>query len=51
LHAHLLALVNQQQQTKGLILQTCPLVDATLLQAVRRRSAIKPAVMVRLAIQ
>lgn len=35
----LLALVNRQLQTKGLILKTCTLVDATLLQAARRAPA------------
>ena len=39
LHEHLLALVNRQLQTKGLILKTCTLVDATLLQAARRAPA------------
>ena len=36
LHETLLALVNQQLEGKGLILKTCTLVDATLLQAARR---------------
>jgi IS5 family transposase len=36
LHENLLGLVNRQLQTKGLILKTCTLVDATLLQAARR---------------
>jgi IS5 family transposase len=36
LHEQLLGLVNRQLQTKGLILKTCTLVDATLLQAARR---------------
>jgi transposase len=39
LHENLLALVNRQLQTKGLILKTCTLVDATLLQAARRAPA------------
>lgn len=36
LHEQLLGLVNGQLQEKGLILKTCTLVDATLLQAARR---------------
>ena len=36
LHEQLLALVNRQLQAQGLILKTCTLVDATLLQAARR---------------
>jgi IS5 family transposase len=36
LHERLLALVNRQLERKGLILKTCTLVDATLLQAARR---------------
>ena len=36
LHEQLLARVNGQLQAKGLILKTCTLVDATLLQAARR---------------
>lgn len=39
LHEKLLALVNRQLQGKGLILKTCTLVDATLLQAARRAPA------------
>ena len=39
LHENLLALVNRQLQTQGLILKTCTLVDATLLQAARRAPA------------
>ena len=39
LHENLLALVNRQLQAKGLILKTCTLVDATLLQAARRATA------------
>ena len=39
LHEQLLARVNRQLQTKGLILKTCTLVDATLLQAARRAPA------------
>src|SRR5580698_880440 len=39
LHENLLGLVNRQLQTKGLILKTCTLVDATLLQAARRAPA------------
>jgi transposase, IS5 family len=39
LHENLLALVNRQLQTKCLILKTCTLVDATLLQAARRAPA------------
>jgi IS5 family transposase len=39
LHENLLGLVNRQLQAKGLILKTCTLVDATLLQAARRASA------------
>jgi IS5 family transposase len=39
LHENLLAVVNRQLQTKGLILKTCTLVDATLLQAARRAPA------------
>jgi len=39
LHENLLALVNRQLQAKGLILKTCTLVDATLLQAARRAPA------------
>jgi transposase, IS5 family len=35
----LLALVNRQLEAKGLILKTCTLVDATLLQAARRAPA------------
>lgn len=38
-HEHLLALVNRQLQAQGLILKTCTLVDATLLQAARRAPA------------
>jgi IS5 family transposase len=38
-HENLLALVNRQLQTKGLILKTCTLVDATLLQAARHAPA------------
>ncbi len=36
LHEKLLQLINHQIQNKGLILKTCTLVDATLLQAARR---------------
>jgi IS5 family transposase len=36
LHEKLLALVNRQLEKQGLILKTCTLVDATLLQAARR---------------
>lgn len=39
LHEKLLALVNRQLQAKGLILKTCTLVDAPLLQAARRAPA------------
>jgi IS5 family transposase len=39
LHEKLLGLVNRQLQAKGLILKTCTLVDATLLQAARRAPA------------
>ena len=39
LHERLLQLVNQQLEQQGLILKTCTLVDATLLQAARRASA------------
>jgi IS5 family transposase len=39
LHEKLLGLVNRQLQVKGLILKTCTLVDATLLQAARRAPA------------
>ena len=39
LHKKLLALVNRQLEQKGLILKTCTLVDATLLQAARRAPA------------
>ena len=39
LHEKLLGLVNRQLQAQGLILKTCPLVDATLLQAARRAPA------------
>jgi len=39
LHEQLLALVNRQLLAKGLILKTCTLVDATLLQAARRAPA------------
>ena len=39
LHEKLLALVNRQLSGKGLILKTCTLVDATLLQAARRAPA------------
>ena len=39
LHEQLLGLVNLQLQAKGLILKTCTLVDATLLQAARRAPA------------
>lgn len=38
-HENLLPLVNRQLQAKGLILKTCTLVDATLLQAARRAPA------------
>jgi IS5 family transposase len=36
---NLLALVNQQLEKRGLILKTCTLVDATLIQAARRAPA------------
>ena len=36
LHENLLTLVNHQLQAKRLVLKTCTLVDATLLQAARR---------------
>lgn len=39
LHENLLAMVNRQLERKGLILKTCTLVDATLLQAARRAPA------------
>jgi len=39
LHEKLLRLVNRQLQQKGLILKTCTLVDATLVQAARRAPA------------
>ena len=39
LHEKRLALVNRQLQTEGLILKTCTLVDATLLQATHRAPA------------
>ncbi len=39
LHEKLLQLVNRQLQTQGLILKTCTLVDATLLQVTRRAPA------------
>ena len=39
LHERLLALVNRQLEQQGLILKTCTLVDATLLQAARRAPA------------
>jgi len=39
LHEKLLGLVNRQLQAQGLILKTCTLVDATLLQAARRAPA------------
>jgi transposase, IS5 family len=39
LHEQLLGLVNRQLGQKGLILKTCTLVDATLLQAARRAPA------------
>jgi len=35
-HEKLLQLVNQQLQARGLILKTCTLVDATLIEAARR---------------
>lgn len=38
-HENLLVLVNRQLERKGLILKTCTLVDATLLQAARRAPA------------
>lgn len=41
LHERLLALVNRQLEQQGLILKTCTLVDATLLQAARRAPAKK----------
>ena len=39
LHEKLLAMVNRQLERRGLILKTCTLVDATLLQAARRAPA------------
>jgi IS5 family transposase len=39
LHEKLLALVNRHLQARGLILKTCTLADATLLQAPRRAPA------------
>jgi IS5 family transposase len=39
LHEQLLGPVNAQLQSQGLILKICTLVDATLLQAVRRAPA------------
>lgn len=39
LHEKLLGLINQQLQAQGLILKTCTLVDATLVQAARRAPA------------
>ena len=39
LHEKLLDLVNRQIEQKGLILKTCTLADATLLQAARRAPA------------
>lgn len=39
LHEKLLGLVNRQLEKQGLILKTCTLVDATLLQAARRAPA------------
>jgi len=39
LHEQLLALLNRQLEQKALILKTCTLVDATLLQAARRAPA------------
>jgi transposase, IS5 family len=39
LHERLLALVNGQLEKRGLILKTCTLVDATLVQAARRAPA------------
>ena len=39
LHEKLLVLINRQLQAQGLILKTCTLVDATLLQAARRAPA------------
>lgn len=39
LHEELLDLVNQQLDTQGLMLKTCTLVDATLVQAARRPPA------------
>lgn len=39
LHEKLLALVNRQLEKRGLILKTCTLVDATLVQAARRAPA------------
>jgi transposase, IS5 family len=39
LHENLLAVVNEQLEKRGLILKTCTLVDATLLQAARRAPA------------
>jgi transposase len=47
LHEKLLALVNRQLEKQGLILKTCTLVDATLLQAARLANKIKAAVMGR----
>lgn len=42
LHEKLLALVNRQLAKRGLILKTCTLVDATLLQAARRAPTQDP---------
>lgn len=39
LHEKLLTLINRQLEQQGLILKTCTLVDATLLQAARRAPA------------
>jgi IS5 family transposase len=39
LHEELLQLVNRQIEAQGLILKTCTLVDATLIQAARRAPA------------
>jgi len=39
LHERLLRLINQQLEQRGLILKTCTLVDATLMEAARRAPA------------
>jgi IS5 family transposase len=42
LHQELLGLVNRQLEERGLILKTCTLVDATLLEASRRPRPLNP---------